>query len=79
MDANRNIAAEVVAKFGGLTGTARALSTEDRPFAVSTVQGWVKRGRIPQEHWEPLIKAAKGIEGGLSVANFLPPGLVEAA
>lgn len=73
-----NPAADVVTKFGGLTGTARALSKPKKPFAVSTVQGWVERKRIPQEHWEPLIRAAKagGIE--LAVADFLPPGLVAA-
>jgi len=73
-----NPAADVVAKFGGLTGTARALSKPKKPFAVSTVQGWVERKRIPQEHWEPLIKAAKSADIDLSVADFLPPGLVAA-
>lgn len=75
---NRNIAADVVAKFGGMTGTARALSTPDKQFAVSTVQGWVERERIPQDHWERLIKAASGAGIELSVADFLPPGLVAA-
>lgn len=78
MASDRNIAAQVVAKFGGLTGTARALSSEDRPFAVSTVQGWVSRERIPQDHWQPLIKAANEMGVELSVADFLPPGLVAA-
>jgi len=73
-----NPAADVVAKFGGLTGTARALSGPTKQYAVSTVQGWVERKRIPQEHWEPLIKAAKAAEIDLSVADFLPPGLVAA-
>ena len=73
-----SIASAVVTKFGGLTGTARALSTEQKPFAVTTVQGWVDRGRIPQEHWAALIEAAKVAEVDLSVADFLPPGLVAA-
>jgi hypothetical protein len=73
-----NLAADVVTKFGGLTGTARALSTDDKPFAVSTVQGWVERGKIPQEHWVALIAAAKASGKDLSVADFLPPGLVAA-
>lgn len=78
MTNDTNPAAEVVAKFGGLTGTARALSTDDKPFAVSTVQGWVERKKIPQEHWGPLIEAAKVAKVPLTVADFLPPGLVAA-
>ena len=78
MSTTPNIAADVAAKFGGLTGTARALSTEDKPFAVSTVQGWVERKKIPQEHWPALIAAAKAADIDLSVADFLPPGLVAA-
>ena len=72
------IAAKVVEKFGGLTGTARALSTETKPFPVTTVQGWVERGRIPQDHWEALIRAAEAGDIALTVADFLPPGLVAA-
>jgi hypothetical protein len=61
----------IINKLGGLTRTARALSTEDRDFPVSTVQGWKDRGRIPQEHWQSLIDAAKeaGIE--IDLATFL--------
>jgi hypothetical protein len=74
----QNIAETVVAKFGGMTGTARALSTDDKQFAVSTVQGWVERGRIPQDHWQRLMDAAKARDIELKVADFLPPGLVAA-
>lgn len=73
-----NIAADIVKKFGGITGTARALSMPGKPFAVSTVQGWVERGRIPDAHWIALIAAAKANGQELSVVDFLPPGLVAA-
>lgn len=43
----------VIDKFGGLTGTARAVG-----LPVSTVQGWKERGRIPQQYWRQLIDAA---------------------
>lgn len=75
---NPNMAADVVKLFGGLTGTAKALTTPDKKFAVSTVQGWVERGRIPQEYWGQLIEAGKPIGVALSVNDFLPPGLVAA-
>lgn len=67
-----NPAKTVIKAIGGLTKTARLLSTEDKPFAVSTVQGWKERGKIPQDHWLPLINAAKeeGVE--LDVTMFLP-------
>lgn len=69
------IASAVIDKFGGLTATARALSTEDNRFPVTTVQGWRVRGEIPTEHWAALIEAGqqRGVE--LQVADFLPPEL----
>lgn len=78
MSAAPNPAKYVVGKFGGINATARALSTEDKPFAVSTVQGWVERAKIPQEHWGALLQIAneRGVE--LTVADFLPPGVIAA-
>lgn len=61
----------VITKLGGLTKTARLLSDADRQFAVSTVQGWKERGKIPQEYWLPLIDAAKAEGIPLEIAMFL--------
>jgi hypothetical protein len=44
----------VIGVFGGLTATARAVG-----LPVTTVQGWKDRGKIPQDHWNKLISAAK--------------------
>jgi hypothetical protein len=56
----------VIGKFGGLTKTANALG-----LAVSTVQGWQGRGRIPQDHWEVIIKAARDIGEKLEFSDFI--------
>lgn len=53
----KNPAEHVVEKFGGLTKLARGLE-----FPVSTVQGWKERGKIPQDHWLPIMNLAK-VEG----------------
>lgn len=45
-------AEHVIDKFGGLTPLARALDC-----AVSTVQGWKERGKIPQDHWHAIMAA----------------------
>ncbi len=66
-----NPAEIVISKFGGLTKTARALSTDEKPFPVSTVQGWQDRGRIPQGHWPALIAAAKREAVDLGITDFL--------
>lgn len=66
-------ASAVISRLGGLTKTARMLSDAEKSFAISTVQGWKERGRIPQEYWLPLINAAsaEGIE--LEISMFLSP------
>lgn len=69
------IASAVIDQFGGLTATARALSTEDKVFPVTTVQGWRDRGEIPTEHWAALIDAARLKGKTLTVGDFLPPEL----
>lgn len=56
----------VIGKLGGLTKTANKLG-----LAVSTVQGWKLRGRIPQSHWTPAIQAAQADGEVLGLADFL--------
>lgn len=56
----------VISKFGGLTGTAKAIG---KP--VTTVQGWKERGRVPQEHWQDLIDAASIAGHTIEIADFL--------
>lgn len=64
----------IIAKFGGLTGTAKAI---DKP--VTTVQGWKDRGKIPQEHWYALIAAAKDRGEAVDLTDFLKSHEVEPA
>jgi len=61
----------IIDKLGGLTKTARLLSTDEKAFPISTVQGWKDRGKIPQEHWLPLIEAAKGEGKEIDLSMFL--------
>lgn len=61
----------IMRKLGGLTKTANLLSTQDRAFPISTVQGWRDRGKIPQEHWLQLIDAARATGVALDVSMFL--------
>jgi hypothetical protein len=56
----------VIGKLGGLTKTATALG-----IPVTTVQGWKDRNRIPQDHWQKLISAAKGEGFTIVLADFL--------
>jgi hypothetical protein len=56
----------VIGKFGGLTGTSKAISVP-----ITTVQGWAERGRIPQNHWKALIHAAKANDKLLTFEDFL--------
>ena len=59
-------AAFVIQKFGGLTGTARAIGVP-----VTTVQGWQERGRIPQDHWKSLMTAAGANGERITFEDFL--------
>lgn len=63
----------VIGKLGGLTQAASKIKTAKRPegLSVSTVQGWKLRKRIPQDHWELCIEAAKAEGVTLSLADFL--------
>jgi hypothetical protein len=65
-------AAYVIRKLGGLTKTANKLN-----LAVSTVQGWQIRKRIPQDHWAPCIEAAKADGETIDLADFLNDHTVE--
>jgi len=56
----------VIGKFGGLTGTAKAVS---KP--VTTVQGWKDRGSIPQQHWRELMSAAKERGETIELEDFI--------
>jgi hypothetical protein len=56
----------VIAKFGGLTATAKAIG---KP--ITTVQGWKERGQVPQAHWLELIAAAKDTGETIDLADFL--------
>lgn len=61
----------IIELLGGLTKTARALSTEEKPFPISTVQGWKERKKIPQEYWLPLIKAGANVGVAIDLPMFL--------
>lgn len=56
----------VIGKFGGLAATARAIG---KP--VTTVQGWSDRKRIPQDHWDDLIGAAKARDKLITYEDFM--------
>lgn len=56
----------VISKFGGLTSTAKAIG---RP--VTTVQGWQERGRVPQDYWTSLVKAASERGEIIELSDFL--------
>lgn len=59
-------AEHVISRFGGLTKAARALG-----YAVSTVQGWKDRGKIPQDHWKHIIAAANAEGITLRIEDFI--------
>ena len=65
-------AAYVIRKLGGLTKTANKLG-----LAVSTVQGWQIRERIPQNHWASCIAAAATEGDKIELADFLRDHTVE--
>lgn len=67
----KNPAENIINMLGGLTKVANLLSTDAKRVAVSTVQGWKERGKIPQEHWLPLIDAAKEVGETLTFEMFL--------
>ncbi|ASY62485.1 hypothetical protein SJ05684_c10270 [Sinorhizobium sojae CCBAU 05684] len=68
-------AEKIIEALGGLSKTARLLSTDDKDFAISTVQGWKERKRIPQDYWERLI--AVGKVAGVEITADMLLGLAE--
>lgn len=66
-----NPAEKLIAKLGGLTATAKLLSTDERGFSVSTVQGWKVRGHIPEKYWLRLIGAAGNVGITLLSEDFV--------
>lgn len=60
-------AEQIISKFGGLTGTAKAIG-----YPVSTVQGWGERGLIPLKHVPKLLEAARERNIDLTANDFLP-------
>jgi hypothetical protein len=76
---DKNPAHEIIDELGGLTKVAKYLSTDGKPFAVSTVQGWKERGKIPQEHWVPLINMGKSAGVEIELSRFLGVTAGEAA
>lgn len=61
MDTNTNIAARVIAKFGGIRPMARLIN---RP--PSTVQSWEISGFIPARHQSHILQIAAA--SGINVA-----------
>lgn len=56
----------VIETFGGLSATARAVGV-----AVTTVQGWKERRKVPQEHWTKIQAAARGVGKNLDLSELL--------
>jgi hypothetical protein len=65
-----NAAQRIIAKFGGQSALASALSTKQ-----STVQYWTKKGNIPQKWHADIMKAAVDRGVSLSSAEFAPIAL----
>lgn len=61
----------IIDMLGGLTKTAKALSTDEKTVAISTVQGWKERKKIPQEYWLPLMSAGAEIGVTIELPMFL--------
>lgn len=59
----------IIAKFGGLSATSRALGHEN----PSTVQGWKERGVIPARQQSKVLEAARALEIAMSPADFFDP------
>lgn len=67
--ASESQAARVIGRFGGIRPMAAKLGV-----AVSTIQGWKQRGRIPAERREALLAVARRLGVPLAPDDFLEPG-----
>ncbi len=68
-DAAPTVVDALIAAFGGLTPTARALGHKH----VTTVDGWRRSGRVPSWRWPEVLAGAKAKGVGL------PEAVLEAA
>lgn len=59
-------AERLLARFGGLTATARALG-----LPVPTVQGWQKRGRIPQKKFDLILQRGALLDPPITVLDLV--------
>ncbi len=67
--ASESQAARIIGRFGGIRPMAAKLGV-----AVSTIQGWKQRGRIPAERREALLAVARRLGVPLTPDDFLEPG-----
>lgn len=68
----KSSAETIIDALGGLTKTAKLISTDEKTVAVSTVQGWKERGRIPEEYWERVMVVASELGLSLRPSDFMP-------
>ncbi|MFQ5939911.1 MAG: carph-isopro domain-containing protein, partial [Alphaproteobacteria bacterium] len=67
--ASESQAARIIGRFGGIRPMAAKLGV-----AVSTIQGWKQRGRIPAERRKALLAAARRLGVPLTPDDFREPG-----
>lgn len=60
-----NVAANIIALFGGIRPMARKIGKKP-----TTVGSWKVAGRIPSKHQDEVLAAAKGLGIGLKPADF---------
>jgi len=60
-------AEKIIARFGGLTATARALGHRN----PTTVQGWINRGFVPARQQRPVLAAAQAHGLDITPADFI--------
>lgn len=64
-----NIARDIIDRFGGQSAVANLIGK-----GQSTVQYWVKVGRIPAKWQHPLLKLAAQLHVGLAPSDFITDG-----
>jgi hypothetical protein len=65
------VAQDVVALFGGVAATAKALGHKN----PTTVQGWINRGVIPVRQLRAVIRAAREQGRTLTLEDLVPDDL----